>query len=1003
MKKTLMFLLAFFLAFIQVNGKDLKGVNSPVESEETLKALSDPCNQQLVHRESNLWLTITNWGFLGSESRSLLDSETGLPAPSAEFPGGSGLEYLFMGALWVGGIVEGETLVSVGADGWFHNNEMMPAMCPNGKIVRMEYFGDQEFVSGYTDTSIYWATPDEYDKRPHKPLNIKVTQHSYSWVTPPYDDFVLLDYKVKNIGYQFISKAYIGFYMDTDILHITNTYGYLDDITGFMKSIVVPEGTRKIDLAWSADNDGDLVRGQITPRSPIGVYGFKLLGSSNPVPNLSYNWWTSEGSDPVNLDFGPWKKSNWDLWSKNYGTWCEGGKGTPCGDRAKYFIMSNGEFDYDQVYTCIDQTDSGWLPPPSMCRDLADGYDTRFLYSFGPFDIPAKDSISFTVGIIMGDSLHKGLNPINPQNPQVYYSKLDFNNLLVNLFTAERVYESGYTLPPPGPPRVFKVLNSTDSALTLSWSPKKYYNLKGYNIYRSSISGEYPTSPVNTEVIKDTFFLDKELIEGNIYYYVVTSVNESGKEGKKSKELTTLAGRPMPPTGLVSTTTKDEICLAWKPHPEKDVMGFRIYRKEEGGGFALIGNVGLAGLDTNFCDKNIENGVVYYYAVSAVDHIGLESSLSDSVYALSMAFDQGILLVDMSSPYGVVFVQDDSVNAFYSRALQGYPFVYSKHDLPSIPHISLKELSPYSVCVVHSEGRFGPFPQYGRFDSNFVNLRRYAEAGGKLILVGLNLIAPPRIIDDFPYIYPPYYAKGDFAYDILHMKTLFAPSWSCGLEEFIGTHSDLSSEFSDLEVDTVRVNRCYPKYWCDLKGRLPLIGYFTSLYLEEVIYNFNSAYDTSDFEGKPIGMRHIGEDYKVYFFDFPLYYIKESQSVPLLHKILAEFGFIPTEVRDEDISLPENYSLDANYPNPFNPATTIPFQAGSRKLGAGSPSHATLKIYNILGQLVRTLVDEEKAPGSYKIIWDGKDNSGKEVGSGIYFYQLRTEEYTATKKMVLLR
>jgi flagellar hook assembly protein FlgD len=76
---------------------------------------------------------------------------------------------------------------------------------------------------------------------------------------------------------------------------------------------------------------------------------------------------------------------------------------------------------------------------------------------------------------------------------------------------------------------------------------------------------------------------------------------------------------------------------------------------------------------------------------------------------------------------------------------------------------------------------------------------------------------------------------------------------------------------------------------------------------------------------------------------------------------------------------------------------------GGSQFMVHSPVHTSLKIYNILGQLVRTLVDEEKAPGNYKAIWDGKDNSGKEVGSGIYFYQLRTEEYTATKKVVLLR
>ncbi len=55
------------------------------------------------------------------------------------------------------------------------------------------------------------------------------------------------------------------------------------------------------------------------------------------------------------------------------------------------------------------------------------------------------------------------------------------------------------------------------------------------------------------------------------------------------------------------------------------------------------------------------------------------------------------------------------------------------------------------------------------------------------------------------------------------------------------------------------------------------------------------------------------------------------------------------------------------------------------------PIRTTLKIYNILGQLVRTLVDEEKLPGRYEVVWDGKDDRGKEVTSGVYFYRLETE------------
>jgi hypothetical protein len=998
MKKAILLLSVFLFAFNLTTGKDLKSVNSSLDSQKTIDIKSQNfCTQQQLHTESNLWLSISNYGVFTQFVPSWPDN--GLDTwPCAEFPAGSDLEYLFLGAVWVGGIVEGETLVSVGADGWLLEYEMFPDSCPEGGIKKFEEFGDQEFLAVYNDRFIDTGYDDPYDLRHHKPLNIEITQHSYSWISPPYNDFVLLDYTVRNYGDKFISKAYIGFYMDADIYHISNGQGYRDDITGHTeKTIGLPEGIKKIDLAWAADNNGDLVKGQITPRSPIGVFGFRLLDSPNPEAQISYNWWVSEGSDPVNLDFGPWKKSNWDLWSNTYGMWCEGGKGTPCGDRAKYFLMSNGEFDYDQIYTCIDQSDSGWLPPPAICADLADGYDTKFLYSFGPFDIPAKDSISFAVGIIMGDSLHRGENLFDNQNPQTYYSNLNFNDLFLNAIMAQRVYESGYILPPAGPPRDIKVLNSPDSILLMSWSPKKHYNLKGYNIYRSPTPGEYPDSPINSEVVKDTFYLDKGLVEGETYYYTIVSVDETGKSGKRSRELEVIAGKPMPPTGLVAVSDNKEICLTWKPHPEKDVVGYKIYRKEEGKEYEFIAGIGLSGLDTNFCDKNIEDGVVYYYAISAVDRKGLESFLSNSVSAYIMAFDQGILLVDMSDPYGRVFVQDESVNAFYNRVLQGYPFVYAKHDLPAISYIPLKELSPYPVCIIHSEGRYGP--DYISFKNTVDNLKLYLKAGGKLVLIGKNIIRYPysewEIINSF--------SKGDFAYDILHLQSIFYPIWGCGLQEFIGTHSTLLSEFSDLEVDTARVNLCYPKDECDLRGKLPLIGYFVPLYPEEVIYNFNSSFDTSDFEGKSIGMRHIGDDYQVYFFDFPLYYIKEEQSIPMLHKILKEFGFSPTDVDEEFLGIPEGFSLGRNYPNPFNPTTNIPFTVSGSQLIIHSSSHTTLKIYNILGQLVRTLVDEDKLPGRYNVVWDGKDNYGKEVSSGIYFYQLITKNYTDTKKMVLLR
>ena len=97
--------------------------------------------------------------------------------------------------------------------------------------------------------------------------------------------------------------------------------------------------------------------------------------------------------------------------------------------------------------------------------------------------------------------------------------------------------------------------------------------------------------------------------------------------------------------------------------------------------------------------------------------------------------------------------------------------------------------------------------------------------------------------------------------------------------------------------------------------------------------------------------------------------------------------------------LPDRYKLAQNYPNPFNPTTTISFQMPK----AGN---VNLKIFNIVGQEVRDLESGNLTAGSYQAIWDGKDNFGKTVASGVYFYQLSVqgeENLTLTRKMMLMK
>lgn len=91
------------------------------------------------------------------------------------------------------------------------------------------------------------------------------------------------------------------------------------------------------------------------------------------------------------------------------------------------------------------------------------------------------------------------------------------------------------------------------------------------------------------------------------------------------------------------------------------------------------------------------------------------------------------------------------------------------------------------------------------------------------------------------------------------------------------------------------------------------------------------------------------------------------------------------------------FSLSQNYPNPFNPETTIQYQLPQT-------GNVTLSIFNLLGQEVRTLVHEHQTAGSYSIVWDGKNDIGELVTSGMYFYKLQVgESFLVTRKMLLLK
>jgi hypothetical protein len=163
----------------------------------------------------------------------------------------------------------------------------------------------------------------------------------------------------------------------------------------------------------------------------------------------------------------------------------------------------------------------------------------------------------------------------------------------------------------------------------------------------------------------------------------------------------------------------------------------------------------------------------------------------------------------------------------------------------------------------------------------------------------------------------------------------------------------------------------------------------------EIIFQYK---DVEEAGSSTVGIENSTEDIGLQYVYNELY---DATANELVNNLAIKFTTKPpTVVSVEDGNqtpeLPTNYVLEQNYPNPFNPETRINY-------AIPEAGYITLNIYDISGLLVRTLYQGDQSAGRYEVMWNGKNNSGSKVGSGVYFYRIQANSFTAVKKMILLK
>ena len=580
-----------------------------------------------VHDAGNLLLHVSNRGRFGRAGADLTQ-------PSAEWPAGSNHEYLYAAGLWVGGVVDRggaqDTMVSAGlyqfgefytrtpdegcgnppegicrtfegapdglrrfdddGDGLVDEDALDGADNDGDSRIDEDFAGisQQMFRTVYYDTSLFFNQffPDEADK--HTPLGLRVEQESYAWTDPQFDDFVGVEFRVKNIsnlidpvGWE-IKSCYIGFMVDGDVGIDDEDLNYWEDDQGsyaaFDTTIASETGGPPLRLHLTMGYIFDELGGQNGADDVTGYCGVMFLGHTvdTTSPDLE------SAFAPREVGIHAYR-----IWS--------GGDEDPRDDLDRYRFLRGLQ-------------DTGRTIDPATARPN----DYRFLVSAGPFaHIPPGSTLTFQVAFVMGEMVEV----VDGQSGETHRVP-DFTNPI----QAQRVY-NGFEDPsthevvhwatssPPPPPNI--TVNAGDRNVVVEWDDfpesvpdplTRELDFAGYQVWKAEGWRRESTIPSDdmwrliadfdsTELadidtgltgIGKYRFVDTRVQNGFFYWYAVTAYdrgtftrridnsvsppettmvrNEAPKYGKFTQNMTKVMPRTTP------TQTLDDVYVVPNPY-----------------------------------------------------------------------------------------------------------------------------------------------------------------------------------------------------------------------------------------------------------------------------------------------------------------------------------------------------------------------------------------------------------------------------------------------------
>jgi len=499
----------------------------------------------------------------------------------------------------------------------------------------------------------------------------------------------------------------------------------------------------------------------------------------------------------------------------------------------------------------------------------------------------------------------------------------------------------------------------------------------------------------STKVISDNYFNASLFPSGN---YQLEIFSEDTRDNKSNKFFPIAIVDPKPKIPQVYTLLNDDgtngLKIRWKSNDEPDIAGYRLYYSIN----SELTDWQLAADESQLINEINEYSIsstsefivppanrVYFFALTALDSAGQESEMSD-LFARSdlngiTSYSNALIVNAFPKKNAEGEKESHNYTASYFSALSETDSIAisSASNTTFLDEIfDITFLQDYDMVVWFTGDNTNHVTTIQI--KEMYNLAQYLENGGNLFIsgskIGLDLDERMTGLPDTLFYH--HYMKAKYVYV---GNDLMKPAY--GLQN--GYFANVTLNFGEVSEE---------KYPDDID---PIYG-------SEILLNYNQMREDS------ISFRHAGVGYKgkfgssdadgaMVYISFPLETVALlSEQQAFFESLLTYFDMITDLEETKTNQLPVNFSMSQNYPNPFNPSTILKYSIPVVDAYYASTTTVILKVYDILGREITTLVNKEQKPGSYKITFNAAG-----LPSGPYFARLTVGNFDKTISMLLIK